>query len=82
MSLERDALDRSPGDLGVFISNRESRCDECGEHLGRRAMIVLAGNRGALCLTCAISTTFLSYLPATRRSRGGPDGTPRSPPSC
>jgi hypothetical protein len=73
MSLERNALDRSPGDLRVFISNRESRCDECGEHLGRRAMIVLAGNRGALCLTCA-DLDHLSFLPPgeaalTRRAR-------------
>jgi hypothetical protein len=73
MSLERDALDRSPGDLRVFISNRESRCDECGEDLGRRAMIVLAGNRGALCLTCA-DLDHLSFLSPgdaalTRRAR-------------
>jgi len=39
--------------LKVFISARESSCDECGETLGRSACFTLAGNHGALCLTCA-----------------------------
>lgn len=39
--------------LRVFISTRESRCDECGADLGLRALIFLAGDRGALCLRCA-----------------------------
>ncbi len=34
----------------VFISSRESVCDECGDELGHHAWIVLAGERGALCL--------------------------------
>jgi hypothetical protein len=60
-------------DLRVFISNRDSRCDDCGEDLGRRAMIFLAGDRGALCLSCA-DLDHLTFLPPgdaalTRRSR-------------
>ncbi|MGD9722239.1 MAG: DUF2293 domain-containing protein [Pirellulales bacterium] len=39
--------------LKVFISSRDSRCDECGEALRRGAWILLAGGRGALCLACA-----------------------------
>ena len=38
--------------LKVFISNRESKCDDCGEELGSIAWILLRGN-GAACLTCA-----------------------------
>lgn len=58
--------------LRVFISTRESRCDECGENLGSRAWIFLAGDRGALCLTCA-DLDHLVFLPSgdaalTRRS--------------
>jgi hypothetical protein len=74
MSIEAAAgLARSSGDLRVFISNRDSRCDECGEDLGRRAWIVLAGDRGALCLTCA-DLDHLRFLPPgdaalTRRAR-------------
>ncbi len=39
--------------LKVFISTRESSCGACGEELGRKAWITLAGERGALCLACA-----------------------------
>jgi hypothetical protein len=60
-------------DLKVFISSRDSTCDECGEHLGRRAWITLAGDRGALCLACA-DLDHLAFLPSgdaalTRRAR-------------
>jgi hypothetical protein len=73
MTIESAAFDRASHDLRVFISNRESRCDDCGEDLGRRAMIFLAGNRGALCLTCA-DLDHLTFLPPgeaalTRRAR-------------
>jgi hypothetical protein len=73
MSIEGAAPDRSSGDLRVFISTRDSRCDECGDDLGRRAWIFLAGDRGALCLTCA-DLDHLVFLPAgdaalTRRAR-------------
>ena len=60
-------------DLKVFISNRDSTCDECKEELGRKAWIVLAGDRGALCLACA-DLEPLSFLPSgdvalTRRAK-------------
>lgn len=59
--------------LRVFISNRDSRCDDCGEELGRHAWIFLAGDRGALCLACA-DLDHLVFLPSgdaalTRRAR-------------
>ncbi|MBM4135256.1 MAG: DUF2293 domain-containing protein [Nitrospira sp.] len=40
-------------DLKVFITNRDSICDECGENLGRKAWIILTRDKGALCLSCA-----------------------------
>jgi hypothetical protein len=49
--------------LRVFISSRDSRCDECGEDLGPRAWIFLAGDRGALCLACA-DLDHLVFLPS------------------
>ena len=54
--------------LKVFISTRDSSCDECGEALGRKAWITLAGERGALCLACA-DLDHLVFLPSgdTRR---------------
>jgi len=60
-------------DLKVFISHRESTCDECGDQLGKGAWITLAGEKGALCLSCA-DMDHLVFLPAgdvalTRRSR-------------
>jgi hypothetical protein len=73
MSTESVGGDRASDDLRVFISNRESRCADCGEDLGRRAWIFLAGSRGALCLSCA-DLDHLSFLPPgdtalTRRAR-------------
>lgn len=60
-------------ELKVFISHRDSTCDECGEELGRKAWIFLAGERGALCLTCA-DLEHLAFLPSgdaalTRRAK-------------
>ena len=60
-------------DIKVFISNRDSICDECKEELGRRAWITLERDKGALCLTCA-DLDHLIFLPSgdtalTRRSR-------------
>ena len=60
-------------ELKVFISTRESTCDECGEELGSKAWITLAGERGALCLSCA-DLDHLIFLPSgdpalTRRAR-------------
>src|ERR1041384_2963892 len=60
-------------DLKVFISHRDSRCDDCGEELGRQAWITLEENKGALCLACA-DLDELVFLPTgdaalTRRAR-------------
>ena len=60
-------------DLKVFISLRDSKCDECGEELGRKAWITLEENKGALCLGCA-DLDELVFLPSgdaalTRRAR-------------
>ena len=59
--------------LKVFISNRDSKCDECQEELGRHAWVVLREDKGAACLTCA-DLDHLVFLPSgdaalTRRSR-------------
>jgi hypothetical protein len=60
-------------ELKVFISSRDSTCDECGENLGRKAWITLTKEEGALCLTCA-DLDHLVFLPSgdaalTRRAR-------------
>ncbi len=64
---------REKTELKVFISNRDSKCDECGAELGRHAWIVLQEDKGAICLTCA-DMDHLEFLPSgnaalTRRSR-------------
>ncbi len=64
---------RKSEDLKVFISLRDSKCDECGEELGRKAWITLEENKGALCLGCA-DLDELVFLPSgdaalTRRAR-------------
>lgn len=48
-------------------------CDECGEELGPHAWIMLAADKGALCLTCG-DLDHLMFLPSgdtamTRRAR-------------
>ena len=60
-------------DLKVFISLRESECDECHEDLGKKAWITLTEGKGALCLSCA-DLDHLVFLPSgdaalTRRAR-------------
>jgi len=60
-------------DLKVFITSRESKCDECKENLGSKAWIMLAEEKRALCLACA-DLDHLVFLPSgdaalTRRSR-------------
>jgi len=60
-------------DLKVFISSRESKCDECKEYLGKKAWITLTEEKGALCLSCA-DLDHLVFLPSgdaalTRRAR-------------
>ena len=60
-------------DLKVFISASDPTCDECGEKLGRGAWIILAGEKNAICLSCA-DLDHLVFLPSgnaalTRRAR-------------
>lgn len=60
-------------EIKVFISHRDSKCDECGEELGRKAWITLEEGKGALCLACA-DLDQLVFLPTgdaalTRRAR-------------
>ena len=60
-------------DIVVFISTRNSTCEECKQELGRRAWITLDRKRNALCLNCA-DLDHLVFLPSgdaalTRRSR-------------
>jgi hypothetical protein len=62
-----------PDELKIFISSRESICEECGENLGSKAWITLDEKKGALCLTCA-DLDHLVFLPSgdaalTRRSK-------------
>jgi hypothetical protein len=64
---------KSGTQIKVFISHRDSKCDECGEELGRQAWITLEENKGALCLPCA-DLDALVFLPTgdvalTRRSK-------------
>jgi hypothetical protein len=60
-------------ELKVFISSRDSICDECKENLGSKAWIFLSRDKGALCLACA-DLDHLLFLPSgnaalTLRSR-------------
>ncbi len=50
-------------ELKVFVTAGESTCGECDEVLGRDAWITLAGERGALCPSCA-DLDHLVFLPA------------------
>ena len=57
----------------MFISHRDSKCDECGEELGRQAWITLEEDKGAVCLSCA-DLDELEFLPTgdaalTRRAK-------------
>jgi hypothetical protein len=60
-------------ELKVFISTRESTCDECGENLGPKAWITLTREKGALCLACADLDHLIFLSPGdpalTRRAR-------------
>ncbi len=67
------AMAKKSDEIKIFISSRDSVCDDCGEELGQGAWIHLAGERGALCLSCA-DLDHLVFLPAgdaalTRRSK-------------
>ena len=63
-------MPRKKEDIKVFISSRASRCDACGEELGSKAWINLAGERGSLCLSCADldHLLFLKYSGRVGRS--------------
>src|SRR5512144_1309950 len=50
-------------DIKVFISARDSTCDECSENLGSKAWITLDKGKGALCLACA-DLDHLVFLPS------------------
>ncbi len=68
MTISRSEQPESPPDSGekdilVFISTRESTCDECGSELGSRAWIRLIHGKGALCLSCA-DLDHLEFLPS------------------
>ena len=62
---------KKPADdqLKVFITSKDSKCDECGEELGRHAWIVLKENKGALCLVCA-DLDHLVFLPSVHLRSG------------
>ena len=49
-------------DLKVFITTYKTTCNECKSDLGRHAWVLLAGERGAICLTCA-DLNHLLFLP-------------------
>ena len=53
--------------LKVFISSRESVCEECREQLGRHAWIQLAGERGGV--VPRVRGFGSPRLPAERRCR-------------
>jgi len=60
-------------DIKVFISTKDSICDECKDNLGRGAWIILMQDKGVLCLSCA-DIDHLIFLSSgdtalTRRSR-------------
>lgn len=63
----------SAPDIKVFISHRDSVCDECGEELGRNAWITLVKDKGALCLSCSELDHLVFLAPGnaalTRRAR-------------
>jgi hypothetical protein len=73
MRESRQDNSRRQAELKVFISHRDSVCEECREQLGPGAWIFLAGEKGALCLACA-DLEHLEYLPSgdtalTRRAK-------------
>ena len=68
-----DVKQESKNEIKVFISHRDSKCDECGEELGSQAWITLEENKGALCLACS-DLDELVFLPTgdaalSRRSK-------------
>jgi hypothetical protein len=66
-------LGKRESELLVFISLRDSTCNECGEDLGHGAWITLNKAKGALCLSCADLDHLVFLAPGdaalTRRAR-------------
>lgn len=65
--------EKRESEILVFISRRESTCDECKEELGHGAWITLNRRKGALCLSCADLDHLVFLAPGdtalTRRAR-------------
>jgi len=65
--------EKRENELLVFISHRDSTCDECKEELGHGAWITLNKQKGALCLSCADLDHLVFLAPGdaalTRRAR-------------
>lgn len=65
--------EKKESELLVFISRRDSTCDECREELGHGAWITLNREKGALCLSCADLDHLVFLAPGdaalTRRAR-------------
>jgi hypothetical protein len=65
--------EKRESELLVFISRRDSTCDECKEELGHGAWITLNKQKGALCLSCADLDHLIFLAPGdaalTRRAR-------------
>jgi hypothetical protein len=40
-------------EIKVFITSREAVCDECGENLGRKALITVQDKGKAFCMSCS-----------------------------
>jgi len=53
---------RKREDIVVFSARKEPKCDECGEQLGRRALIRVIDGK-AVCMECA-DLDHLVYLPS------------------
>lgn len=60
MAFSKPKADK-PDDIVVFWIRRESKCDECGEELGKGEFLRKEDDRG-LCLTCA-DLDHLLFLP-------------------
>jgi hypothetical protein len=54
-------------ELKVFISQRDSTCGEYGEHLGAKAWITLAGEKGACVWRAPTWIICCFFLPGTWR---------------
>ena len=53
-----------PDEIKVFISNRESKCDDCGEELGRKAWITLERDKARYVFLVPTSMSWCFFLQA------------------